>query len=213
VSLYANNPTAVKPRCPTEHTLHPRADRRSRQGTGSASKVRRRLSTRAPGGAGSAYRTPSVMTQHVDYADAEASSTTRSRRRPYDSAVTRCHADVATHLCRRCKEVGGQPDYALGTCTRSPDTATLSSRRPGPASSPPYSSGRRPTSIASVSAAQKLVPTLEGRRGKRLYQQSLVPRTPARSRLRAAPLRGQDHGIHQDCPAEFHRAGQGAGRV
>ena len=90
---------------------------------------------------------------------------------PYDSARNKmAQLDFATQL-RQMKEIGGQPDYALGSVHAVTRDGTLVIASASGSQLASYAWGA--ANVIFVVAAQKLVPTLEAAR-ERIYQHSLV---------------------------------------
>jgi acyl-CoA hydrolase len=90
---------------------------------------------------------------------------------PYDSARNKmAKLDFATQL-REMKEIGGQPDYALGSVHAVTRDGTLVIASASGSQLASYAWGA--ANVIFVVGAQKLVPTLEAAR-ERIYQHSLV---------------------------------------
>ena len=90
---------------------------------------------------------------------------------PYDSARNKmAQLDFATQL-RQMKEIGGQPDYALGSVHAITRDGTLVVASASGSQLASYAWGA--ANVIFVAGAQKLVPTLEAAR-ERIYQHSLV---------------------------------------
>ena len=90
---------------------------------------------------------------------------------PYDSARNKmAKLDFATQL-REMKEIGGQPDYALGSVHAVTRDGTLVIASASGSQLATYAWGA--ANVIFVVGAQKLVPTLEAAR-ERIYQHSLV---------------------------------------
>ena len=90
---------------------------------------------------------------------------------PYDSARNKmAKLDIATQL-REMKEIGGQPDYALGSVHAVTRDGTLVIASASGSQLASYAWGA--ANVIFVVGAQKLVPTLEAAR-ERIYQHSLV---------------------------------------
>ncbi len=90
---------------------------------------------------------------------------------PYDSARNKMAAlDFATQL-REMKEIGGQPDYALGSVHAVTRDGTLVIASASGSQLASYAWGA--ANVIFVVGAQKLVPSLEAAR-ERIYQHSLV---------------------------------------
>jgi acyl-CoA hydrolase len=90
---------------------------------------------------------------------------------PYDSARNKmAKLDFATQL-REMKEIGGQPDYALGSVHAVTRDGTLVIASASGSQLASYAWGA--ANVIFVVGAQKLVPTLETAR-ERIYQHSLV---------------------------------------
>jgi acyl-CoA hydrolase len=90
---------------------------------------------------------------------------------PYDSARNKMATlDFATQL-REMKEIGGQPDYALGSVHAVTRDGTLVIASASGSQLASYAWGA--ANVIFVVGAQKLVPTLEAAR-ERIYQHSLV---------------------------------------
>ena len=90
---------------------------------------------------------------------------------PYDSARNKmAELDFATQL-RQMKEIGGQPDYALGSVHAVTRDGALVIASASGSQLASYAWGA--ANVIFVVGAQKLVPTLEAAR-ERIYQHSLV---------------------------------------
>src|SRR5690348_1005977 len=121
---------------------------------------------------------------------------------PYDSARNKmAELDFATQL-RQMKEIGGQPDYALGSVhaiTRGGALVIASASGSQLAS---YAWGA--SNVIFVAGAQKIVPTLEAARD-RIYTHSLVLED-----ARAVAAYGQHSSvgkileIHSELPGRIH---------
>jgi acyl-CoA hydrolase len=120
----------------------------------------------------------------------------------YDSArVKMAKLDFATQL-REMKEIGGQPDYALGSVHAITRDGTLVIASASGSQLASYAWGA--ANVIFVVGAQKLVPTLEAAR-ERIYQHSLVLED-----ARAVAAYGQHSfvgkilEIHQELPGRIH---------
>ena len=90
---------------------------------------------------------------------------------PYDSARNKmAQLDFATQL-RQMKEIGGQPDYALGSVHAVTHNGTLVIASASGSQLASYAWGA--ANVIFVVGTQKLVPTLEAAR-ERIYRHSLV---------------------------------------
>jgi acyl-CoA hydrolase len=121
---------------------------------------------------------------------------------PYDSARNKMATlDFATQL-QEMKEVGGQPDYALGSVHAITRDGTLVIASASGSQLASYVWGA--ANVIFVVGAQKLVPTLEAAR-ERIYQHSLVLED-----ARAIAAYGQHSyvgkimEIHQELPGRIH---------
>ena len=121
---------------------------------------------------------------------------------PYDSARNKMATlDFATRL-QEMKEVGGQPDYALGSVHAITRDGTLVIASASGSQLASYVWGA--ANVIFVVGAQKLVPTLEAAR-ERIYQHSLVLED-----ARAVAAYGQHSyvgkimEIHQELPGRIH---------
>jgi acyl-CoA hydrolase len=120
----------------------------------------------------------------------------------YDSArVKMAKLDFATQL-QEMKEIGGQPDYALGSVHAITRDGTLVIASASGSQLASYAWGA--ANVILVVGAQKLVPTLEAAR-ERIYQHSLVLED-----ARAVAAYGQHSfvgkilEIHQELPGRIH---------
>jgi len=121
---------------------------------------------------------------------------------PFESARNRMMAlDFATQL-QEMKEIGGQPDYALGSVHAITRDGTLVIASASGSQLASYVWGA--ANVIFVVGAQKLVPTLEAAR-ERIYQHSLVLED-----ARAVAAYGQHSyvgkimEIHQELPGRIH---------
>ena len=121
---------------------------------------------------------------------------------PYDSARNKmAKLDFATQL-QEMKEIGGQPDYALGSVHAITGDGTLVIASASGSQLASYAWGA--ANVIFVAGAQKLVPTLEAAR-ERIYQHSLVLED-----ARAVAAYGQHSSvgkvleIHQELPGRIH---------
>ena len=121
---------------------------------------------------------------------------------PYDSARNKmAELDFATQL-RQMKEIGGQPDYALGSVHAITRDGALVIASASGSQLASYAWGA--ANVIFVVGAQKLVPTLEAAR-ERIYQHSLVLED-----ARAQAVYGQHSSvgkvleIHQELPGRIH---------
>jgi len=121
---------------------------------------------------------------------------------PYDSARNKmAQLDFATQL-RQMKEIGGQPDYALGSVHAVTHDGTLVIASASGSQLASYAWGA--ANVIFVVGAQKLVPTFEAARD-RIYQHSLVLED-----ARAVAAYGQHSyvgkilEIHQELPGRIH---------
>ena len=120
----------------------------------------------------------------------------------YDSARNKmAKLDFATQLLQM-KEIGGQPDYALGSVHAITGDGTLVIASASGSQLASYAWGA--ANVIFVVGAQKLVPTLEAAR-ERIYQHSLVLED-----ARAVAAYGQHSyvgkimEIHQELPGRIH---------
>ena len=121
---------------------------------------------------------------------------------PYDSARNKmAQLDFATQL-RQMKEIGGQPDYALGSVHAVTHNGTLVIASASGSQLASYAWGA--ANVIFVVGTQKLVPTLEAAR-ERIYRHSLVLED-----ARAVAAYGQHSfvgkilEIHQELPGRIH---------
>src|SRR5438093_11324887 len=121
---------------------------------------------------------------------------------PYESARNKLMAlDFATQL-QEMKEIGGQPDYALGSVHAVTRDGTLVIASSSGSQLASYAWGA--ANVIFVVGAQKLVPSLEAAR-ERIYQHSLVLED-----ARAIAAYGQNSfvgkilQIHQELPGRTH---------
>jgi acyl-CoA hydrolase len=121
---------------------------------------------------------------------------------PYDSARNKmAKLDFATQL-QEMKEIGGQPDYALGSVHAVTRDGTLVIASSSGSQLASYVWGA--ANVIFVVGAQKLVPSLEAAR-ERIYQHSLVLED-----ARAVAAYGQHSSvgkimeIHQELPGRIH---------
>ena len=121
---------------------------------------------------------------------------------PYDSARNKmARLDFATQL-QEMKEIGGQPDYALGSVHAVTRDGTLVIASASGSQLASYAWGA--ANVILVVGTQKLVPTLEAAR-ERIYQHSLVLED-----ARAVAAYGQHSSvgkileIHQELPGRIH---------
>ena len=157
--------------------------------------ARQAMLARIPNGASVMTNTSMTLTQAgIDDAVNDGS--------PYDSARNKmAKLDFATQL-QEMKEIGGQPDYALGSVHAVTRDGTLVIASASGSQLASYAWGA--ANVIFVVGAQKLVPTLEAAR-ERIYQHSLVLEDG-----RAVAAYGQHSfvgkilEIHQELPGRIH---------